>query len=183
MIKNTNLLSYLPPFMADFLEIRTALEAENQEFDLVRNEIQRILQNSFIDSADEYGINRFERMLGILPHVDDTMPERRARILSRHRKNTFYTKYELGRILETICGKDRYKLQIIPDTYTVKIKIHYSVPMKFSDIKNILYEILPCNMELEMEGFIIWKKLGVYMWNEISDRTWNELNEEEEISG
>ena len=62
MTKTVDLVSYLPPFMADFKEISVTLEAENPEFVLVWNAADRVLQNEFIESADEYGISRFEKM-------------------------------------------------------------------------------------------------------------------------
>ena len=65
MTKTVDLVSYLPPFMADFKEISVTLEAENPEFVLVWNAADRVLQNEFIESADEYGISRFEKIWNI----------------------------------------------------------------------------------------------------------------------
>ena len=83
MTKTVDLVSYLPPFMVDFKEISVTLEAENPEFVLVWNAADRVLQNEFIESADEYGISRFEKILNILPSTEDTLESRRARVQAR----------------------------------------------------------------------------------------------------
>ena len=64
MIREVDLVSYLPPFMAEFKEIMATLEAENPEFVLVWEAADRVLQNEFIETSDEYGISRWERILG-----------------------------------------------------------------------------------------------------------------------
>ena len=80
MIRNVDLVSYLPPIMAEFQEYRVTLEAENPEFVLVWNATDQVLQNEFIATADEYGISRFEQILNILPSKEDTLESRRSRV-------------------------------------------------------------------------------------------------------
>ena len=55
MTKEVDLVSYLPPYLAEFKEISVALEAENPEFVIVWNAADRVLYNEFIATADEYG--------------------------------------------------------------------------------------------------------------------------------
>ena len=49
--REVDLLSYLPPFMAEFKEIAVTLDAENPEFVLVWKAADRVLQNEFIETA------------------------------------------------------------------------------------------------------------------------------------
>ena len=54
MIRNVDLVSYLPPIMAEFQEYRATLGAENPEFVLVWNATDQVLQNEFIATAVSY---------------------------------------------------------------------------------------------------------------------------------
>ena len=45
MTREVDLVSYLPPFLAEFKEIAVTLEAENPEFVLVWNAAERVLYN------------------------------------------------------------------------------------------------------------------------------------------
>ena len=85
MIREVSLVSYLPPFMQDYKEPAAALEAENPEFTLVWKAADKVLYNHFISTADEYGIARREKLLGIYPSDDDTLDSRRARGLTGFR--------------------------------------------------------------------------------------------------
>lgn len=104
MTKTVDLVSYLPPFMADFKEISVTLEAENPEFVLVWKAADRVLQNEFIESADEYGISRFEKILNILPSTEDTLESRRARVQARWFNTIPYTMKAFLAKLEALCG-------------------------------------------------------------------------------
>ena len=91
MTREIDLVSYLPPFLAEFKEIAVTLEAENPEFVLVWNAAERVLKNEFIETADEYGISRFEKLLHIFPSTEDTLESRRARVQIRWFSSIPYT--------------------------------------------------------------------------------------------
>ena len=83
MIREVDLVSYLPPFMAEYREVREALDAENPEFAIAWQAADCTLRNAFIETADEYGIGRFEQMLKIYPSGTDTLESRRRRVAGR----------------------------------------------------------------------------------------------------
>lgn len=91
MIREVDLVSYLPPFMQSYKEPVAALEAENPEFSLMWSATDRCLRNRFISTADEYGISQFEKMLKIYPTADDTLESRRSRVQSKWFNTIPYT--------------------------------------------------------------------------------------------
>ena len=111
MTREVDLVSYLPPFLAEFKEIAVTLEAENPEFVLVWNAAERVLKNEFIESADEYGISRFERILKIFPSKEDSLESRRARVQARWFATIPYTWRMLIEKLISICGDSNFTLE------------------------------------------------------------------------
>ena len=83
MSREINLVSYLPEFMQQYKEPVATLDAENPEFVLLWKNAEKILYNRFISTADEYGISRFESLLGIYPARTDSIEVRRQRVLLR----------------------------------------------------------------------------------------------------
>ena len=67
MTRNVNLASYLPSFLAEFKENIALLDAENPELEFLWKSFDRILKNEYISTADEYGLSRFEDIVGIKP--------------------------------------------------------------------------------------------------------------------
>lgn len=105
MIRDVDLVSYLPPFMAEYRETNITLTAENPEFVLVWKAADRTLKNEFIATADEYGIGRFEKILHILPSRNDTLESRRSRVQSRWFMALPYTWRMLIQKLTALCGE------------------------------------------------------------------------------
>ena len=98
MIRDVDFVDYyLPPFMQKYKEPVAAMKAEEPEFQIVWKAVDRILYNHFISTADEYGISRFEKMLGIYPSSEDTLESRRSRVQSKW----FNTVHNEGTVAET----------------------------------------------------------------------------------
>ena len=105
-MREVDLVSYLPPFLAEYKEVNMALAAEKPEFGLIWEAADRMLRNEFIMSADEYGISRFEKILNILPSVSDSLENRRARVQNRWFNTAPYTIRTLALKLAELLGGD-----------------------------------------------------------------------------
>lgn len=80
-IRDVHLQNYLPQFMKTYEELTALLDAEDPEFKLLWTAAEHALYNHFITEADEYGISRYEKMLGIIPEEGDTLSARRSRVM------------------------------------------------------------------------------------------------------
>lgn len=146
MIRETDLVSYLPPFMREFKEIGAALEAENPEFALVWRAADRVLQNEFIESADEYGISRFEKILNILPSKEDTLESRRARVQTRWFNSVPCTLKAFIAKLVSICGKSNFSVVKEYLNYNIKIAVSLELFGQVEELERTIETMLPCNM-------------------------------------
>lgn len=148
MIREVDLVSYLPPFLAEYKEINTALAAENPEFCFLWEAADRMLRNEFILSADEYGISRFEKMLGILPSASDTLENRRARVQNRWFNTAPYTIRTLTRKLRELLGGD-HNFSIWSDfekTYQLILTVYSTNDSRLEEIKYLLSAVIPADI-------------------------------------
>ena len=99
MAREIDLLGYWMPVLRQLKEFKEIAKAETPELKYILEQIERTLNNMFIETADEYGIKRFEDMnmmrhtktLGIV-EVDSTVwkklsEDEKAHILSICDKN------------------------------------------------------------------------------------------------
>lgn len=173
------MIEYLPPFVAQFGEISEALKAENPEFNEVNVRIGEILNNEFIETADGFGIARFEKMLGITPYASDTLDDRRFRVFSKFNETTPYTLRSLDNMLKNICGENGYILELIADEYTVKVQIALKVKKQVEIVGEMLARLLPCNMLYSVELlFNTWRLVKNYAWGELNAHSWRNVKEE-----
>lgn len=145
-MKTVDLVSYLPPFMAEFKEISVTLEAENPEFVLVWNAAEQVLRNEFIETADEYGISRFEKILNILPSKEDTLESRRSRIQARWFNTVPYTMKALISKLIALCGDSDFEIIKEYDVYKITILTNLELFGQVEELEHIIDNMIPCNM-------------------------------------
>lgn len=155
MIREVDLVSYLPEFMQMYLEPVEALNSENSEFNVVWKAADRILYNRFIATADEYGISRFEKMLGIYPSSEDTLESRRSRVHSKWFNNIPYTWKVLLQKLIVLCGDHDFTL--IGDFevgYTLTVQTNLELYGQVEELGNIINEMIPCNIVIDSQNSI-----------------------------
>lgn len=154
MIREVDLVSYLPPFVAEYKETDLTLTAENPEFVLVWKAADRALKNEFISTADEYGISRFEKILHILPSRDDTLEIRRARVQTKWFTTLPYTWKMFVQKVIGICGTD-YPVSITRvESYLIKLEAGIELQWQIESLINVVEKMLPCNMGIVIKNVL-----------------------------
>ncbi|MDE6567922.1 MAG: YmfQ family protein [Lachnospiraceae bacterium] len=82
------LIDYCPSVIKNIREMSEICNAEQPEFDNIHKEVDRLLTNRFISTADESGIERFEKELDIIPTPNQGIEERRIAVIIKTRKKS-----------------------------------------------------------------------------------------------
>lgn len=146
MNREVDLLSYLPPFLQEFKENRETLEAENPEFVLAWNGADRVLKNEFIETADEFGISRFEGILNIIPSATDTLESRRRRVWLRWFNKIPYTLRAFLERLKAICGDSDFTVTKEFLNYRIDVTTNLEWTGQSEELDRLIEEMMPCNM-------------------------------------
>lgn len=162
MIREVDLVSYLPPFLAEFKEIAVSLEAENPEFVLVWNAKEKVLQNEFIETADEYGVSRFEKILNILPAKEDTLESRKARIQARWVSTIPYNLKALTEKLIALCGDSNFRITKDYENYRVELETSLRLFGQVEELERLIDGMLPCNMIVDSQNYILENSKGSF---------------------
>lgn len=142
---------YLPPFMQEYEEPVEALRAENPEFKELWKATDRILKNHFINTADEYGISRFEKILGIQALKSDTLEFRRAVVLSKWNPQIPPTMKGIKETLKLLCGsEENFIIHYDNDTYNLSVKIALVRKEMREESYLLLKSLIPENINLEV---------------------------------
>lgn len=160
MIREVDLVSYLPPFMAEYREVRGALDAENPEFAIAWQAADRTLRNAFIETADEYGIGRFEQMLKICPSGTDTLESRRRRVAARWFRALPYTERMLLEKLIVLCGGSDFTVTKHYERYTIELEVSLTLYGQIEELERLIEGMLPCNMTVFVRNTIFVESEG-----------------------
>lgn len=153
--REVELVSYLPPFVAEYRQMKETLTAADPEFKLVWDAAARALRNEFIETADEYGIRRYEQMLKVYPSKEDTIESRRNRILARWMKTLPYTQKMLIEKLVSICGENDFSIIKGYDEYRIDIVVSAEAYGQVEELEDTIGTMVPANMILIIENKIL----------------------------
>lgn len=178
MDRYVNIIDYLPQVLKDLEEIKALNDVENpiliQEWMFAENQ----LNNQFIETANEDGIKRYERMLKLNYSDADTLETRRFRILSRFQEQAPYTWRVLNKILTSLLGTGGYRVERNVADKVLNLKIDLTVSSQFDILVETLERIVPANMEINVELlFNSHQTLSQFTHEQLSAYTHKQLRE------
>lgn len=123
-------------------------DSESLEFDFVAKRILKIYADRFILQASEYGIGRYEKILGIEPGKNESLEERRKRVYLLWNKKIRWTHRTFLKWLDVYLGKDNYKLSLDYDKYGIEIDVIIKESLYFDldDLGRQVRDIIPANL-------------------------------------
>lgn len=146
------LIEYLPPFLQEVREFKEIFNSEDIELERINKAIDEIKREVIVKTAESYGLDRYEKIYNIVPDTNN-IEQRRFNILSKINNKIPFTINWLKNKLETLVGKDNYRIDVKHNEYSITIE----VIMLFEDIANSLNinlrEQLPANMLITVNLF------------------------------
>ncbi len=154
MVKEVDILSYWMPILRNLKEFKEIAKVEEVELRNLLEAVDQTLANMFIETANEDGIKRFEKMLKIIPNEEDDISTRRFKVLSKWNNKEIYTDNTLFEMLTSFCGEGNFKIIERYKEYVLEIITYLSVKDAFETVSAVVKDIIPCNLVLEISNVI-----------------------------
>ena len=139
------LIEYMPLFLQDVREFQEIFKVEDKEIDSLKEQIENVLKEIIVTTAEGYGLDRYEKIYNIQNTTTD-VETRRFNILSKINNRLPYSINWLINKLNNTVGPENYTLNVDHNNYSVKIEIM----ALFQDIAILLNrdlrEQLPANL-------------------------------------
>lgn len=152
MRDSVNIIEYWIKELRKIREFQEIAKTENLEFLRLYGETDRTLKNLFIETADEYGVKRLEKIAGIYPEAEDTLTQRKARLYVYWNDKEPYTEGGLKQRLENLCGAGNYEIISDYKNYLIHIITNVGGYGIFDEITRILDYFLPANLVLDLKN-------------------------------
>ena len=179
---NIDILDYLPDIIKDVTEYQEITNAENPTINTLWENHRKTFNNQFIDTLDEQGCARWEKMLDITPKGTATVEDRRLAILARINASLPYTYRQLENFLRNICDDD-YTMTLDNANYTLTVLLNLSRQNQFDEVSNLLAKVIPanliCNVGLKYNQYKIIKP---YRYRLLVNYTCQEIRVEENFA-
>lgn len=150
--KNVNIIKYLPEFMQKFKEIQQITNNENIDLQIIWYEIDKLMDNQFIESCDLYGITLFEKLLGIVPNENISLEVRKFNVMLNWNGDLPYTYKNLIKKLDFVQGRENYV--IIPNfnKYELNLDLIDTDFSKTDLLKSTIDRWIPCNISVTINN-------------------------------
>lgn len=144
------LKDYLPPVLLTTCEFPLLCQGEQPEFDALAAGVTEVLDAQFVTTAPLRGVERYEKIFGLVAKDTDTLDERRARILAKMNRSLPYTIRRLRQMLESLCGTDGYQVDLYHDVYRMVVSLLESVEGNQDAVAELLRGVVPANILWEI---------------------------------
>ena len=172
---------YLPSFIVKGNIIKDIFESQQAEVDLLNNNIQDLIDNLFVETAT-WSLENWEKEYNIPIDLDDTLENRRSRILARMvSKGQPFTKETIEAIANQFTnGTVEVIEHLESDYFTVKFVSTKGIPPKIGDVYDAINEVKASWLDIDYE--FIYNTvyyLRQYTVRELRQYTVEELRTEE----
>ena len=179
---NIDILDYLPDVIKDVTEYQEIANAENPSINSLWENHRKTFNNQFINTLDEQGCTRWEKMLDITPKGTATVEDRRLAILARINASLPYTYRQLENFLRNICADD-YTMTLDNENYTLTVLLSLSRQNQFDEVSNLLAKVIPANLIFNVSlKYNQYKIIKPYRYRLLVNYTCHEIRVEENFA-
>ena len=144
---------YLPKVLQDIVEFQIINQDLDVELSQLAVNITNISKETIVQTATDYGITKWEEVLGIVPSDGDSLEVRRFRVNNILTSKLPYTFRWLQQKLTEITGSPNgWTLNIDNNNYVITIILSGLNTSMMLEVEKQLRNAIPSNMELQIGG-------------------------------
>nr|WP_302599707.1 putative phage tail protein [uncultured Cellulosilyticum sp.] len=142
------LKKYLPDFVSNIKEFQELDKTISLEVDELRNKLQQLQENQFIETANEEGLRKYEQLLNLSSTNDIEL--RRFNILNKYNSTIPFSIMWLRNTLNTTIGRGDFLMELDNSKYVLTIGVVKNKEHLIDSLKKDLRKKIPANMVLNI---------------------------------
>ena len=168
----------IPPHLEEMEEFKELDRVSDRQMLKLEVALENLEDDILVTTSTRKGIERREKILGIKPKDAVNIDRRRANVLLAWYDVHPYTRLDLQRRLDLLCGEGRCTVTYNAAAQTMKVSINLRAKGLKDDIDDMLEKIVPLMVIISTE--IIYNKWSMYRpwsWHEMKAKTWEYIKE------
>ena len=183
--KRNELTQYVPPTEWQEDDVQQYIYKKMEmRLNWIESIFQNIVDNVYIETMDEDGIKRLEKILKIIPDIDATLEDRQAKLLSILRGLGVTNVLKIKTIAKSFRNGD---VEIIPhydeNYYIINFTGEKGIPPRLQDLYDSINLVNPAHLGVKYQfNYERWGELygnsdntTPYKWGELKQFTWEEV--------
>lgn len=154
--------------LRDIYEIREIMDTETIELREIQVEMLRVFNNFYIQTADDETLKEHERILGLAISPNDTLDDRRNRIISRYQLTIPYTTPLLKEYLNSWLGIGNWNLDIVVEEFYIAVNVFTNDEASILNVRSLLLEMVPAHLgQLIVISDANWNEIPLFYGNDV----------------
>lgn len=151
-IKIKDIKEYLINEVNQVKEFEVIKIIENEKLNNIKNIVNDLISDQFIDTSTKKGVIRREEILNIQPYADDTIESRKYRILAKWNNELPYTYRKLLAQLNDLIGDKGYYINLNHNAYKLDIIVNVGELRFLQSIHRVIKDMVPANIIIIFAG-------------------------------
>lgn len=173
---NPDLMSYLPPFYAEFNEMVQLQDSISGELGKLQFHLDDLLDQFFVETAT-WGLDLWERFLGLGTDRTKSYERRREIVKAKLRGAGTSTKAMIKNAAEAFSGGD---VEVIEHALEYRFEVQFigvkGIPQNMLGLTQAIEEIKPAHLAFSFKyTYTWWDKLKELTWNDAKTMTWDQM--------
>lgn len=168
---------FAPEIMKNNETMKSLYSVERETISQLHTDIDIVLNNTFFISLNYYGIQKWEKVLGLESNADLDLNIRRELLLTKRRFRPPFTRQNLQKILESVWGKGNYTFEIYPNDFQLIVDVHTNSPEVYLKFQQYVRGLIPANLyvifSVQYTYLYLYRN---YNYNNLSALTYAELS-------
>lgn len=141
-----DLIKYLPPFYFNSEEVKNIQDSIQKEDIAVKEAIKDVLNQLFVNTST-WGLNYWEKLLGIESNNYKSVEERRSSVLAKLRGQGTTTVEVIKEIAQSYADKAEVTENNSNYSFIIGLESYKGFPFILNSLYNIIEEIKPAHLE------------------------------------
>lgn len=168
----------LPPHLEEMVDVKELDRVSDLQMQRLEDDLEDLEDNILIQTSTEEGISRREKILGIVPLDTQSLQLRRDNVMLAWFDIYPYTRLDLQRRLDLLCGKGNSAVEYDAAAQTMTVSILLVTKERKSAIEEMLERIAPLMIIFNVEIlYHCWDEFRRKTWNELRSKTWEDVKE------
>lgn len=143
-MEKSNIIEHLPEILQEIEEYVQIAKANDIEIDVLRETREHWRKNIPATTAEIDGIREMEKVLNLTPLPEDTLEDRRLRVIAKLNERLPLTEIRLRRMLAVLCGWDGFDLTVEDLVLTVSLAMENH--SQLGTVYDLLQRVVPMNI-------------------------------------
>ncbi|MCB2310641.1 YmfQ family protein [Clostridium tagluense] len=169
-----DLMKYLPPYYKNSKVMRNIQESNAKEIGKFNYSKKDLLDQLYVDTAT-WGLNRYEKDLGIETDLNKSYEDRREIIKAKKRGSGTATKKMIKNVAQAFSGGEVDIIEMFSDySFLIQFIGIKGIPKNMQGLIDMIETIKPAHLGYSFKyTYTVWNFLSKLTWQ--NNKTWNDL--------